>query len=52
MGMRGLPDTHAEASGPQAQGRVHVYQENPQMHMLQMMCSMPPQIIFITQTHD
>ena len=30
MGMRDLPDIYAQARGPQARGRGHIYQENPE----------------------
>ena len=29
MGKRDLPDIYAPARGPQAQGRGHIYQANP-----------------------
>ena len=30
MGKRDLPDIYAQARGPQARGRGHIYQENPE----------------------
>ena len=30
MGTRDLPDIYAQARGPQARGRGHIYQENPE----------------------
>ena len=30
MGKRDLPDVYAQARGPQARGRGHIYQENPE----------------------
>ena len=30
MATRDLPDIYAQAQGPQARGRGHIYQENPE----------------------
>ena len=34
MGKRDLPDIYAQARGPQARGRGHIYQEIPSAHVI------------------